>query len=46
MKYEEEPDYDFLKGLFEECIRGMRETYDNIYDWSSNINLNTISVAD
>ena len=42
MKYEEEPDYDFLKGLFEECIRGIGETYDNIYDWSSNINLNTV----
>ena len=42
LKYEEEPDYDYLKGLFEECIRGMGETYDNIYDWSSNINLNTV----
>lgn len=42
LQYEEEPDYDYLKGLFEECIKGMNETYDNIYDWSSNINLNTV----
>ena len=38
LEYEEDPEYDYLKGLFEECIRGMNETYDNIYDWSTGNN--------
>ena len=42
LQYEEDPDYDYLKGLFEECIRGMNETYDNIYDWSTISNFRTV----
>ena len=38
LEYEEDPEYDYLKSLFEECIRGMNETYDNIYDWSTGNN--------
>ena len=42
LQYEEDSDYDYLKGLFEECIRGMKETYDNIYDWSTISNFRTV----
>lgn len=33
LEYEENPDYDYMRGMFEDCIKRMNEQFDNIYDW-------------
>lgn len=35
LEYEEDPDYNYLRGLFEDCIKRMKEQFDNVYDWDS-----------
>ena len=36
LKYEEEPNYDYLINLFNEVIHGLNEKFDKIYDWNFN----------
>lgn len=31
--FEEKPDYEFLRELFDKVLRRMDETSDGIYDW-------------
>lgn len=40
LQFEEDPDYNYLKGLFEDCLKEMNERFDNIYDWNLSINGN------
>ena len=36
LKYEEEPNYDFLINLFYDVINSLNEEFDRIYDWNFN----------
>ena len=41
LQYEEEPDYCYLKGLFEDCLKEANERFDNIYDWNATASINS-----
>jgi serine/threonine protein kinase len=36
LKYEEEPNYDYLINLFNDIINGLNENFDKVYDWNFN----------
>lgn len=35
MEYEQDPDYDYLKGLFQSAIKGVHGYLDKCFDWTS-----------
>lgn len=42
MQFEEEPDYEFLKGLFVKVLKDQKEEVDYMYDWSTSKPTKTI----
>lgn len=42
MKFEEEPNYEFLKGLFVKVLTDQKEEIDYMYDWSKEKPIKTL----
>ena len=41
LRFEEEPDYNYVKHLFRECMRQLNHDYDFEWDWLSQDSLTT-----